>query len=83
MATQTSLSADALKVLDALRESAADGYTVMSRTGLNATQLSAALKEFPPSLMMIKGELNPDRVGEAYLAIPPDARQYAEFLVRS
>ena len=83
MATQTSLSQDALKVLDALRESAADGYTVMNRTGLDASRLSAALKEFSPSLMIIRGELNPDRVGEAYLAIPPDARKYAEFLVRS
>jgi len=83
MAAQPTLSANALKVLDALRESAADGYTVMSRTGLKAPELSAALKEISPSLLMIKGELNPERVGEAYLAIPPDARQYAEFLIRS
>jgi hypothetical protein len=77
------LTPNALKVLDAPRERAADGYTVMSRTGLKADELSAALKEIPESLLMIKGELSPDRVGEAYLAIPPNAQKYAEFLVRS
>jgi hypothetical protein len=83
MAAQLTLSDPALKVLDTLRESAADGYTVMGRTGLTPDQLSTALKEIPTSLLMVKGELNPERVGEAYLAIPPDARKYAEFLVRS
>jgi hypothetical protein len=77
------LGPDALKVLDALRQTAADGYTVMSRAGLNAEQLSAALKEIPPSLLIIKGEINANLVGQAYLAIPPDARQYAEYLIRS
>jgi len=74
---------NALKVIDLLRETAADGYTVMKRTGLNAQELSAALKAIPPSLLTIKGELEPERVGEAYLAVPPDAIKYAEYLVRS
>jgi hypothetical protein len=82
MATQIT-DPNALKVLDYLRETAADGYTVMKRTGLNAQQLSAALRGLPPSLLIIKGELDPERVGEAYLAVPPDALKYAEYLVRS
>lgn len=75
-------SPEALRVLDVLGEEAADGYTVMSKAGLTPEQLVSALKEIPPSLVMVKGQLIPDRVGDAYLVLPSNARAYANSLVR-
>jgi hypothetical protein len=80
---QQKFSPQALRVLDVLSEQASDGYTVMSKAGLTADQLVQALKEIPTDLLIIKGELIPDRVGEAYLVLPPNARAYANSLVRS
>ncbi len=76
-------SPEALRVLDVLGEQASDGYTVMSKARLTPEQLVSALKEIPTNLVMVKGELIPDRVGEAYLVLPPNARAYANSLVRS
>jgi hypothetical protein len=80
---QQKLSAGALRVLAALSEQASDGYTVMSKASLSPEALVAALKEIPPDLLTVKGELIPDRIGEAYLVLPPNARAYANSLVRS
>ena len=80
---QQKFSAEALRVLDVLGEQACDGYTAMSRAGLTPQQLVDALKEIPTDLVTVKGELIPDRVGDAYLVLQPNARAYANSLVRS
>jgi len=76
-------SPEALRVLDVLGAEAADGYTVMSKAGLTPEQLVSALKEIPTNLVIVKGELIPDRVGDAYLVLPSNVRAYANSLVRS
>ena len=59
-------SPEALRVLDVLGEQASDGYTVMSKARLTPEQLVSALKEIPTNLVMVKGELIPDRAKEAF-----------------
>ncbi|HLW72092.1 MAG TPA: hypothetical protein VKS22_15885 [Candidatus Binataceae bacterium] len=80
---QQKFSDEALRVLDVLGEKASDGYAVMSKAGLKPDELVRALKELPTYLVMVKGELIPDRVGDAYLVLLPNARDYANSLVRS
>jgi len=80
---QQKFTDQALRVLDVLGEQAGDGYTVMSKAGLKPDELVRALKEIPQDLVMVKGEPIPDRVGEAYLVLQPNARAYANSLVRS
>jgi hypothetical protein len=76
------LTEDALKVLQPLRERAMDGYSLRSRTGLTPDQLAQALLELrSQDLIIIKGELIPDRIGEAYVYVPPDALGYADVLL--
>jgi hypothetical protein len=77
-----SFSELALRVLNVLSEQASDGYTVMSKAKLTPEQLVEALREIPPDLLTVKGELIPDRIGDAYLVLPPYARAYANSLVR-
>jgi hypothetical protein len=80
---QQTFSPEALRVLDVLGDQASDGYTVMRKAGLTPEALVSALKEIPQDLLIVKGELIPDLVGEAYLVLPSNARAYANTLVRS
>jgi hypothetical protein len=75
-------SDNALKVLDVLKSEAVDGYALMRRTGLGEDALIDALKEIPPNLVTVKGELISHRIGRAFMAIEPGARAYADFLIR-
>lgn len=77
-----SLSDDALKVLRAARERALDGYTLMSKTGLDAQKLYEAIRQLvDEDLVSIRGDLNPDRIGDVYLVVPPTAFGYADLLL--
>jgi hypothetical protein len=73
---------NALKVLDVLSSETVDGYTLMRRTGLSVDALIDALKHIPANLVTVKGDLVPSRIGRAFMALNPNARSYAEFLVR-
>jgi hypothetical protein len=76
------LSENALKVLQPLRERAMDGYSLQSRTGLTPDELATALQELrSQELIIVKGELIPDRIGDAYCYVPPDALGYADVLL--
>jgi hypothetical protein len=76
------LSDPALRVLEVLLEKAMDGYTVLSRTGLDVGTLAEALRDLKAeSLIDMKGDLSPDRVGEAYIWVPPNAKSYANLLL--
>jgi hypothetical protein len=75
-------SKEALRVLDVLRNETVDGYTLMRRTGLSDQALVDALKEIPATLVAVKGELMPERIGRAFMALDPNARAFAEVVVR-
>lgn len=76
------LSDEALKVLRALRERALDGYSLMSKTGLDRTKLYEGIRELVGlDLVNLKGDLNPELIGEAYLVVPPSVFGYADMLL--
>jgi hypothetical protein len=77
-----SLSEDALKVLRVARERALDGYSLMSKTGLDPQKLYAALRELvDEDLVSMRGDLTPDLIGDVYLVVPPTAFAYADLLL--
>ena len=71
-----------LRVISVLRDSAMDGYRLMSRTGLDEGTLSAVLLELQ-SIIGVKGELSTKKVGEAYLYVRPEARDMADMMLAS
>jgi hypothetical protein len=76
------MSDDALKILRALRERALDGYSLMSKTGLGPQKLYEGVRELvAENVVNLKGDLNPDLIGEAYLVVPPTAFGYADLLL--
>jgi hypothetical protein len=77
------LSDSAMKVLRVLRESATDGYTVMSRARLSQNQLADAISELSrSSLLEIKGDEDGPEIGEAYLYLPPGVKGYVDLIIR-
>ena len=66
-----------VKVLQAVRKSAMDGYSLLSVTGLNAATLFDTLVKLQ-DVVSIKGELTQDRIGEAYIALPPNNRGFVD-----
>jgi len=76
------LSDDALKVLRAVRDRALDGYNLMSKTGLDPQKLYQAISQLvAEDLVSIRGDLNPDLIGDVYLVVPPTAFGYADLLL--
>lgn len=74
---------NARSVFQVLIQDAASGYSVMKQTGLTADDLVGALKTLMKfSLVVVKGNLSPDSVGEAYLASDPSRMANAEILLR-
>jgi len=71
-----------LRIVGVLRDSAMDGYRLMSRTGLDEDTLSAILLELQ-SIIGVKGELSAKKVGEAYLYVRPEARDMADMMLAS
>ena len=77
------LSDDALKVLRAARERALDGYSLMSKTGLDQDKLYAAVRELvEEELVSMRGVLTPALIGDVYLVVPPQVFGYADLLLR-
>jgi len=66
-----------VKVLQAVRRSAMDGYSLLSTTGLKPQDLVDALVKLE-GLINIKGELIEGRIGEAYVALPPNNRHFVD-----
>jgi hypothetical protein len=76
------LTDSAVRVLQAIRERAMDGYTVMKRARVEPPELSAALIDLQSrGAVSIKGDVSPDRVGESYLSVPPSSLGYVDFLL--
>lgn len=79
---EAQLSESAVRVLQAIREKAMDGYTVLSRARVTPEELSTVLRELQGrGAVSIKGDLSPDRVGESYVSVPPNAIGYVDFLL--
>ena len=74
------LGENELKVLRAVRRSAMDGYSPLSTTGLDAQGLVDTLSKLQ-NVITIKGELRKDRIGEAYVALPPNNRGYVDMIL--
>lgn len=72
----------ALRVVSVLRNSAMDGYRLMSRTELDEAALIQTLLELQ-SIVGVKGELTPEKVGTAYLFVRPEARDMADMMLAS
>jgi hypothetical protein len=67
------------KVLLALREGAAEGYGLMQKTSLDRQALADVLRQLlGQDLIFLKGELDPERVGDAYVSLRPSARSRVE-----
>lgn len=67
------------KVLLALRDGAAEGYALMSKAGLDRQALADVLRELlAKEIIFVRGELDPDRVGDAYVSVRPSARSRVE-----
>lgn len=76
------LSESAQRVLRVLASRAMDGYTLRSRTKLTPDNLTSALEELVNrSLVVVKGELVPDSVGEAYLTVTREAKGYLQYVL--
>jgi len=69
-----------LKVLQAVRRSAMDGYSLLSTTGLGPQDLVDALLKLE-GLINVKGELVEARIGEAYVALPPSNRGFVDMVL--
>ncbi len=69
-----------VKVLRAVRRSAMDGYRLLSTTGLNPHDLVEALVKLE-GLVNVKGELMEGRIGEAYVALPPNNRGFVDMVL--
>jgi hypothetical protein len=67
------------KVLLALRDGAAEGYALMSKTSLDHSALAEALRELlAQEIIFVRGDLGPERVGDAYVSVRPSARGRVE-----
>ncbi len=76
------LSDEASKILRALRDRALDGYSLMSKTGLGPEQLYEGIRELVAlDVVSLKGDLNPELIGEAYLVVPPTVFGYVDMLL--
>ena len=80
MDTMPQLSDKEVKVLRAVRKSAMDGYSLLSATGMDAQDLVDALSKLQ-NVVSIKGELLKERIGEAYVALPPNNRGFVDMIL--
>ena len=77
------LANEALKVLFELRESALDGYSLLAKTGLKKDVLIKALSELlAQKIVIVKGELAEERIGDTYVSVRPSARGYADMMLQ-
>jgi hypothetical protein len=79
---QPTLSEQASKLLNEVTRESGDGYTLMSRTGLNATDFEAAVTQLrAQGVIEVKGDTSANRLGEAYFYVPLPAQGKVDFLL--
>ena len=74
------LGENEVKVLRVVRQRAMDGYSLLSSTGLNAKSLVESLSKLQ-DLVSVKGELSSDRIGEAYVVLPPTNKGLVDMIL--
>lgn len=65
-------------IIRTLRESSMDGYSLLSKTGIDEDKLVEMLRTKLSRIVTVRGDLTKERIGRAYLSIPPSAGQEAE-----
>lgn len=65
-------------ILRNLRERSMDGYSLLSKTGIDEDKLVEILQTKLSRIVTIQGDLTKERIGKAYLSILPSARGEAE-----
>lgn len=75
-------SESAVRLLREVVREAADGYTLMYRTGLKGNEFQNAAGELLKyGLVEVKGDTSPERLGESYFYVPLTAQGRAEFFL--
>jgi hypothetical protein len=73
---------EARRVLKVVSSRASTGFAVMSKTGLQEDELVKAVSELQQhDLIEVKGG-TPNDLGDAYIYVPPAARQKSLFVAR-
>jgi hypothetical protein len=71
--TPTPLSTEETRVLQELRLSSLPGYALLSKTGLNVTQPTAAANALRDRLLVrVTGELTPGAIRDSMFSVPID-----------
>ena len=79
---EPALSEQAMKLLSEITRESGDGYTLMSRTGLNRADFQAAVKQLQEQgVIEVKGDTSVKRVGEAYFYVPLPAQGKVDVLL--
>jgi hypothetical protein len=72
----------ALRVLGVVRRQAGDGFTLMSKSGLNPTEFASAVRSLQTGqLVSVEGVLSEDKIGDAYVYVPPQAKSRSDFII--
>jgi len=76
------LSEQSVRLLREIAREAGDGYTLMSRAGLNKTDFEKAVGELrAPLLIEVKGDVSGARLGESYFYVPLNAQGRVDYLL--
>ncbi len=71
------LNDDSKLVLRVLAERDMDGYTLMSKSGLDLARLEAAVRQLvPPGLLNVKGDVAGERMLKSYFMAPPNVMRF-------
>lgn len=71
-----------LRVLGVVRRQAADGFTLMSRSGLDPSEFATAVRSLQSNqLVSVEGVLSAEKIGDAYVYVPPQAKSRSDFII--
>ena len=71
-----------LRVLEVVRRQAGDGFTLMSRSGLDPSEFTKVVRSLQSSqLVSVEGVLSAEKIGDAYVYVPPQAKNRSDFLI--
>jgi hypothetical protein len=69
-------------VLAVLRDRSMDGYTLMSKSGLDRPRLEQILRDLTArALVRATGYITADRLGESFFSVPQDMLGYVDQLL--
>jgi hypothetical protein len=79
---QTPSADEAMKVLAVLRDQSMDGYTLMSRAGVDRQQLESILRDLTGrAIVRATGYITAERLGESFFSVPQDMLGYVDQLL--